>query len=242
MTRNVLITRHPDDCRELQELLAPHDIVVKPYPVLRLEEMDDRPGWRWVLQHLPPEHGKAAWLLLASPRAPARFAEQARKRQAEHLLTLPVAAVGETTAAAAETAGLAVELVGPGGGAQLTEELLPFLEPASRLVLACGKDRRSELPAALSAAGHQVLPVMVYRMRQTPVRELPPLGPRLDVVVLTSPRAATYYLEGVGGMPLPCEHMAMGPTTQTAAEGLGITCRIPVQPTIQSLAEELCRT
>jgi uroporphyrinogen-III synthase len=86
-----------------------------------------------------------------------------------------------------------------------------------------------------------VLPVVVYRMDPTPPRELPPLGPSLDAVVLTSPRAATFYLEGVGGHPLPCPHWALGPTTRQAAAALGIDCRIPLEPTMKSLAEELCR-
>jgi uroporphyrinogen-III synthase len=242
--RYVMITRHPRDCRELQELVQPHGIVIWPYPVLRLEDSEDKKGWRTVLRQLPAdassESGRNGWLVLASPRAPERFVNQARQRGAEHLLALPVAAVGTGTAEAAAAAGLAVSLTGPGSGAGLAGQMLPELAPASPIVFACGHDRRPELPAALSAAGHQVLPVVVYRMRPTPPRELPPLR-RVDLVVLTSPRAARYYLEGVGGKPLPCPHMALGQTTRSAAAGLGIECRIPEQPTMKSLAEELCQ-
>ena len=73
------------------------------------------------------------------------------------------------------------------------------------MVFACGRDRRPELPTILGEAGHSVLSVVVYRMVATPPRELPPLGSSLEAVVLTSPRAASLYLEGVGGMPLPCK-------------------------------------
>jgi uroporphyrinogen-III synthase len=237
-----MVTRHHQDCRELQELVSACDIVIKPYPVLRLEDVEDDKGWRATLQALSSSTSQAAaWLVLASPRAPARFVAQVRGHSAEHLLELPVAAVGKSTAAAAVEAGLAVKLTGPGSGVGLAEHLLPELAPASPVVFACGHDRRRELPDALTAAGHQLLPITVYRMRPTPPRELPPLGARVDVVVLTSPRSAQLYLDGVGGLPLPCQHMALGTTTQTAATGLGIECRIPEEPTMKSLAEELCR-
>jgi len=240
VTRYVLITRHPAECRELQALVADHDVVLRPYPVLRLEEVDDDAGWDAALEATSGLDG--TWLVLASPRAPDRFVAQARVRGAVRLLTLPTAAVGDGTGEAASAAGLDLQLVGPGTGAGLAEQLLDRLGPGAPVVFACGHDRRPELPSALRAAGHPVLPVEVYRMRQTPVRELPPLrGPRIDAVVLTSPRAARFYLEGVGGQPLPCDHVAMGPTTRDAAAALGITCRIPPEPTIPSLAEELCR-
>ena len=97
-------------------------------------------------------------------------------------------------------------------------------------------------PEALAEAGHPVHPVVVYSMRATPPRELPPLGPNLEAVILTSPRAARLYLDAVGGKPLPLQHWALGPTTRDAAGGLGIECAIPSEPTMYSLAEELCQS
>jgi uroporphyrinogen-III synthase len=87
-----------------------------------------------------------------------------------------------------------------------------------------------------------VVPIVVYRMDPTPPRELPPLGPSLEAVILTSPRAAELYLAGVGGLPLPCQHWALGPTTRNAAAAIGIDCLIPPESSIESLAEELCKT
>ncbi len=119
--------------------------------------------------------------------------------------------------------------------------LINAMRPSSLAVFACGKGTPPGAAARFSnAAGHTVRPVVVYRMVPTPPRELPPLGPSLEAVVLTSPRAASLYLEGVGGRPLPCRHFALGTTTQQAAAGLGIECRIPNEPTMESLAEELC--
>lgn len=239
MSRFILITRHPSDCQELQELLSPHGLTLRPYPVLRLEDIDDSSGWDDVSRTLPRK-GPNAWLVLASPRAPERFVRRCREHGLEHLLNLPAAAVGPSTARAAQGAGLTVRLVGPGTGLGLGQRLVENMKPATTAVFACGRERRPELPRVLEEAGHTVLPVVVYQMVPTPPRELPPLGPSLEAVVLTSPRAAALYLEGVGGRPLPCPHWALGGTTQHAASSLGIECRIPNEPTLESLAEELC--
>jgi uroporphyrinogen-III synthase len=236
----MLITRHPSDCAELQRLLHPCGIRLRPFPVLRIQDSADDAGWRTVADRVavvdePP------WLALASPRAPQRFAAGCAEHGLEDLLQLPAAAVGPSTARAAEEAGLGVELVGPGTGQGLARELAEHLERPTTIIFACGHDHRPELPRFLSEAGHNVLPVQVYRMVPTPPRELPPLGPSLDAVILTSPRAAALYLDGVGGLPLPCPHWALGPTTRAAASALGIECRTPTEPTMQSLAEELCK-
>jgi uroporphyrinogen-III synthase len=240
VSRAVLITRHPAECGRLQSLLDPAGITVRSYPVLRLVDVDDRPGWRAV-RTLIGDAPARPWLAVASPRAPQRLVMAATRHDADALLGWPVAAVGETTADAAREAGLTVEVVGPGDGAGLADALIPLLNSSSAVVLACGKDRRPELPAALEAAGHPVIPAVVYAMEATPVRELPPLGPDLEAVIVTSPRAARHYLEAVGGHPLPLPHWALGPTTQHASAAMGIQCRIPEKPTLSSLAEELCR-
>ena len=239
MSRTVLITRHPADCSELRELLAPHGNRLHPYPVLRLETLDPTRDLEAVCRTVGP--GDPGWLLLASPRAARPFVGHLEGAGASHLARLPAAAVGRATADAGLEVGLRVEVVGPGTGLGLAEELAPRLPADTPLVFPCGRHRRSELPDALTAAGHRVFPVEVYAMLATPPRELPPLPPTLDAVVVTSPRAARLYLEGVGGQPLPCRHVALGPTTRDAAAALGIACTIPPEPQMSSLAEELCQ-
>ena len=241
MSGFVLITRHPSECGELQSLLDPCHLKLRPYPVLRLADVHDDEGWRTVTDRLP-DLAQGAWLVMASPRAPERFVAECKRIGATALLERSVAAVGTSTAASAQSAGLRVDLVGPGTGAGLAAQLIDEIEGPAIFVFACGRDRRPELPRALTGAGHQVLPVVVYRMTPTPARELPPLGSSLDGVILTSPRAAQLYLDGVGGFPLPCRHWALGPTTQAAAATIGIDCSIPHEPTFDSLAEELCKS
>ena len=107
MSRAVLITRHPADCSELQELLAPSGITLRPYPVLRLVEVNDRNGWLDV-RDLLADHGATLWLVMASPRAPERLLRQAHERGAHGVLELPTAVVGDATARAAVQAGFRV--------------------------------------------------------------------------------------------------------------------------------------
>jgi uroporphyrinogen-III synthase len=237
----VLITRHPADCRKLQSLLDPCGLTLRPYPVLRLSDVHDEQAWEGLKERFSVRTS-AAWLVLASPRAPERFAVECRQHGVEQLLEIPAAAVGEATADAARGAGLRVEMVGPGEGSGLARQLVDAMNEPTTFIFACGRDRRPELQRILVEAGHEVVPIVVYRMDPTPARELPPLGPSLEAVVLTSPRSAQLYLEGVGGHPLPCQHWALGPTTREAAAAIGIDCLIPREPTLESLAEELCKS
>jgi uroporphyrinogen-III synthase len=241
MSGYVLITRHPSDCGELQSLLDACGLKLRPYPVLRLSDVHDEEAWRGVMERLP-DICQQGWLVVASPRAPERFVTSCRRLGVDDLVSLPTATVGTSTAAVAQSFGLDVQVVGPGNGAGLAESLIAAVDEPTTFIFACGCDRRPELPGKLTEAGHEVLPVVVYRMDPTPARELPPLGPSLDAVVLTSPRAAQLYLEGVGGLPLPCPHWALGPTTHSAAAAIGIDCLIPREPSLESLAEELCKS
>ncbi len=238
MSRTILVTRHPADCRPLADALRPHGVAVRPYPVMVVRDVGDERGWRLVRGLLEAPPG-AVWVALASPRAPDRLVREASARGLGRLLEAPVAAIGSATAAAASAAGLEPALVADGDGASLASALIAELPAAATVVLACGRHRRRELPAALERAGHRVVPVAVYDMAATPPRELPPLPASLDAVVVTSPRAARLYLDGVGGLPLPCTHWALGPTTRDAAAALGIACRIPPRPEMEALASAL---
>jgi len=242
MTRRVLITRTAEESRRLQELVANCGLLIEPYPVLRFEPVEARDGLPSLIEALATarEEGRATWLLLASPRAVLPLREQATRYGGLEILTLPVAAVGGTTARAAREAGFRVELTGPGTGSGLANELAARLHAPAFLLFACGADRRRELPDMLRRAGHTVVELEVYRMLRLPPAPLPVAAAMIDAVVLTSPRSARYYVENLGGRPLDCPHIALGPTTRDAAAELGISCRIPARPEMEALAEELC--
>ena len=84
-----------------------------------------------------------------------------------------------------------------------------------------------------------MLELVTHRFRATPSRELPAIGPS-QVVVLTSPLAARFYLEAVGGHPLPVPHVAVGPTTRDGAAALGVDCLIPSSADLDALADTVC--
>lgn len=241
MSPKLLITRTADDCHELAARLQPGGWEVVAYPVLRLAPVEEDPGWeelrrRWGSPDRP------AWLVFLSPRGPAPFVAGARARGLDDVLELPVAAIGPGTADAVRTTGLEPRLTGPGTGAGLARDLIPRFASSSTIVLAAGRDRRPDLTDALTGAGHEVIPVVVYAMEAAPEGSLPHPDATVDAVLLTSPRSAHLYLEHAGGEPLPCPHWALGPTTRDAARGLGLECRIPATPDLDSFAEELCPT
>ena len=242
MIRRVLITRAAEDCRHLQDLIGDRDLVIEPYPVLRFEPVELVEGWGRALQAqaAASERGQKQWLLLASPRAPQPLCEQAPRHGGETILALPAVTVGRATAHAATEDGLRVELTGPGTGAGLATELTARFTEPGLFVFACGVDRRPELPDALRGAGHTVIELEVYRMVRLEPVALPVPVEEIFAVVLTSPRSTRYYVENLGGRALDCPHIALGPTTREAARTLGIQCRIPARPEMETLVEELC--
>ena len=236
MRRRILVTRSEEDCRELQALVKGAGIQVLPYPVLSFEPVRDEAGLEAVRRRLSGD----GWLLFASKRAISPFRREARDHGLEPVLRWPAATVGSGTADTARREGLRVEVVGPGTGRGLAEELLHRLKNPTTLLFACGEDHRPELPTLLTKAGHRVLKVIVYRMRPSGRDRLHLPETPIEGVVLTSPRSARYYLESLDGQALACPHWALGPTTRDAAAGLGIECRMPARPSLESLAEELC--
>jgi len=242
VTRRILITRTAEDCRHLQELVVGSDLQIEPWPVLRFEPVEAGEEWRRAVEVVATagDRGQEPWLLLASPRAPQPLCEQAPCHGGEPILGLPVAAVGRTTAREATQAGLKVALTGPGAGDGLAAELVAHLKAPTLFIFACGIDHRRELPDALRAAGHTVIELQVYRMVRLGPLALPVPVEEISAVVLTSPRSTRYYVENLGGRPLDCPHIALGPTTRDAARALGIECRIPARPEMEALAEELC--
>lgn len=242
MIGRVLITRAPEDCRLLQRLVADRGIVIEPYPVLRFEPVAVADQWREAVQAeaVNRRGGGPIWLVLASPRAAEPLRAQAERFGATAMLDHPVAAVGRATAEAARAADLHIGITGPGTGLQLAADMAERAPEPALCIFACGVHRRPELPNALRRQGHTVIELEVYRMVRLPPIPPPASADPIAAVVLTSPRSTRYYIENLGGRPLDCLHIALGPTTQDAARSYGIECRIPARPDMEALAEELC--
>lgn len=234
----VLITREARDLAELQPWL-PQGLEPVAFPVLRLAPWEDPQAWENLTRHL----AELGFLAFTSRHAPRPFLVQAQHRGlATAFSRLPVAAVGEATAAACREAGLEVALVGGQGGESLAEAIGRHFSPPGDVVFPCGREHREELVSVLAAAGFSVFPIAVYAMEPTPASELPPLPPDKPLaVVLTSPRAAAQYWKATQGQFSSVPHLAWGPTTAQELQKLGLSFEVLPQPNPKGLKEALCR-
>lgn len=178
-----------------------------------------------------PDPGKFDALLLTSANTVKMGGEFLDRYRA-----LPVHAVGEATALAAEVAGLGVAAVGKGG----IDQLLAEVEPGVRLLHLCGEDRREP-----SIAGRSITSVAVYRaLEKTEVRGIEDL--RGQVAVLHSPRAARRLSELVHPRDRSTVRIAAISKATAAAVGEGWEdlriARSPNDTELLALAVRLCQT
>ena len=190
-------------------------------PLFELEPVD----WR------QPDLGEFDGILLTSANA-----VNMGGLNLERLRSLPVHAVGDATAVAAEVAGFGVASIGSGG----VEDLLDSIEPGTRLLHLCGEDRRApENPRP------HIHCITVYRARAVD-RPIGLGALRDQVAAVHSPRAAKRLAELV-----PAEDRAnirIAAISQACAEALGpgwAEVRVAKSPTdsaLLALARGLCET
>ena len=143
-------------------------------------------------------------------------------RRLEGLCAAPgviVAAVGAATARALESAGLAADFVGTGGGRELARGLQ--LAQGARVLFPCAEEALPDLPAELEARGHEVERLPIYRTVPVPDARL---AEEADVRIYMSPSSVRAALEWERAHPDQETHrVALGATTLEALkrEGLG---------------------
>jgi uroporphyrinogen-III synthase len=157
-------------------------------------------------------------------------------RQLERLRRLPVHAVGEATAVAAEVAGFGLASVGKGG----VEDLLESIEPDARLIHLCGEDRRPpEQPRQAISC------VTVYRARvvDEPANLQTLLG---QVAIIHSPRAAKRLAELLPEGDRKSVRIAAISKAAADAAGSGWAdvqiANAPTDSALLALARGLCET
>ena len=154
-------------------------------------------------------------------------------QQIERLRALPVYAVGEATAVAAQVAGFGVALTGSGG----VDQLLESVPDDARLLHLCGENRRpSERP---------VTRLTVYRAkaleRPTALADLPG-----QVAVVHSPRAASRLAQLVDEADRRTIRIAA--ISEAAAEAAGAGWEVvdaasePTDAALLALAARLCES
>lgn len=235
----VLVTRPASELDGFRELLADAGLAVVPYPVLRETTVLDENGWAATLAFLP----RLQTVAFTSPRAPRALLAAARlHRVGSEITALPAFAVGGATARAAAAAGFAVAAVGVGGGGELASLLLARLGPGAAVLHACGREHRSELAAAVTGAGGEVVILVVYAMDAAPAADLPALPDDLPAaVVLTSPRAAETYAAASNRALAAAPHLAMGAATAARGRELGFDVITLRRPSAAAVVEELCQ-
>jgi uroporphyrinogen-III synthase len=236
----VLVTRAEEDLDDLREALGAIGFGVVPYPVLRPVPAIDESGWAAVRTARPRLRAVA----FTSPRAPAALRTAAAARDLTgDLADWPAFAVGGATASAAAAAGFAVAAVGSGGGAELARVVAARLEGGASVLHACGRDHRRDLADSLTAAGIELLEVIVYAMELTPQADLPalPAAPPA-AVLLTSPRAAEAFAAAAGRELAGARLLAMGATTAAGARAAGLDVTVLRRPSPDAVVEELCQT
>lgn len=179
----------------------------------------------------PPEAGDFDGILLTSANTVRMAGEELNRFR-----SLPVHAVGEGTAVAAEVAGLGVATIGKGG----IDRLLGSIGPHVRLLHLCGEDRREP-----SVTGRSITAVAVYRAKEKPeVSGLEALEGQ--VAVLHSPRAARRLAALVP--PEARSTVRIAAISEAAAEAAGTgwqevrAAKSPNDTELLALAARLCET
>ena len=151
------------------------------------------------------------------------------------LRSLPVHAVGQATAVAAEAAGFGIATTGANG----VDQLLSAIPPGTRLLHLCGEDRR-----APDAPRQKITAVCVYRARAVDGFGLDQLHG--GVAAVHSPRAARRLAELVSKPQRARVSLAAISDAAAAAAGNGWAdvrvAREPTDEALLALAARLCDT
>jgi uroporphyrinogen-III synthase len=209
--RRVLVTRERPG--ELAAMLTARGAVVVHMPLIRvIEPADDGRALRAELDRLD----EYDWLVVTAAPGAERVG-----RDASRAPTVRLAAVGTTTASVlAESSGRRVDLVPDVQLAAALADAFNDAAPSSQRVLLALADRASNVLAdALRDAGHRVTAVTAYRtVAQAPDRAL---IDHADAVLFASGSAVESWVAAVGPV-CPAVAVAIGPTTATTAERLGL--------------------
>ena len=232
--KRVVVTRAPEQAQPLVQELQAYGAEVLLLPTVAFGEPQDFGPLDAALKAL----AQFDWIILTSQNAVRFFAKRAHTLGINCTAipqTLKIAVVGPVTERAAKEAGFRVDHVsieyhGAGLAAELREEV------AGRKVLLPRSDRANfYLPAALGAAGAEVVEVVAYHT-VAPVKDPVDAIHRtrdgaVDVVTFASPSAFQGFAEILGEEELralagQAHFAAIGPTTAAAIREAGLPVEI----------------
>jgi uroporphyrinogen III methyltransferase/synthase len=198
--KRVLVTRQASQSGEWRRALEAAGAIAVPLPMIRTAPVRDAAA----LAHAFESLAAYDWLVATSANALRELADAARERGAGlGTLRARVACVGEASAAAARSLGLAPERVTPGDAQRLAAWLLAQGGwRGARVLLPRAEVAGDALPAGLRAAGARVDELVLYRTEPAPFDRAALVAAlaagRLDAAAFASPSAARHFAAGVG--------------------------------------------
>jgi uroporphyrinogen-III synthase len=191
------------------------------------------------------------WILFTSGNAVEAFAERLRLRgQASPVLNAKIAVIGQATARAVNTLGLAVDLVPERYIAESLAELLLPHAHGCRMLLVRAEEARDVLPDTLGRAGAAVTIAAAYR-NQVPAASIPAVRQMFssaaqwpDAITFTSGSSARnldVMLAASGvAFPVAITVASIGPITSEVLREVGINPTVEAEePTIVALVQAL---
>ena len=230
--RRIVVTRAPEQSRELSEALAELGAEVLSLPSVCFGPAEDWTSLDRALRAI----SQFDWLLFTSQNAVRFFFQRLRavriSRDELESSGLRVGVVGPATAQAAEREGMRVEYTAKEhSGEGLAHELRVELD--GRRVLLPRSDRADDrLPKALRNAGAIVTEAVAYRTMQPPTLDANVLAKlrsaEVDAIIFASP-SAFYNLrdvlkaDEVADLSARVQFVAIGPTTARALRESGVS-------------------
>lgn len=229
--RKIVVTRAAEQATELVERFERLGAEVVLLPTVALRDPEDWAPLDRELERLT----EFDWLIFTSQNAVRYFSRRCRElglsSSSAQSSGPRVAAVGPATSEAAAREGLRVDYVAKRHSGESLAEELKAAVAGCRVLLPRSDSARGDLPAALRAAGADVVEVIAYRtvepdeLKSEALKRI--MHGEADVVTFASPSAFQNFadetgIEELGRMTSHCVIAALGPVTAQAIRETGV--------------------
>jgi len=225
--KTILITRAASQSGDLRKGLEALGAHVLECPSLEIVPVED-----WTI----PDLDSYDWLIFTSTNAVEHFLKRGVN------CTVPIAAVGTSTARKLQDWGLTASLIPETFRAEGLLELFPSDLRGKRILLPRAETARELLPEELRRRGATVDVVTVYRTVKASLTDLRMTltSQKIDAVVFTSPSAVHSVCETLGDEGITLPIAVIGPVAREAVESVGWKAVIqPARATVQDLIEAI---
>lgn len=209
----VVLTRQPEDNRELAASLTARGAVVREIPCL---------ATRYVKPDTKVIRDPDAVVFTSRRGVIGFFKQRFEKIFLDSNRRVLLAAIGHATAHEIESHHFQVDITAKTPeGAVLANQLIESLPSGSRLLMIRGNLRASEIDTVLKNAGYQLTDLVVYENIDVPIEPIAPF--QVAAVFIASPSAARRLLSANPWMAGK-RFFTIGKTTAGALKELGCTC------------------